>query len=197
LQEKSRWDSGASSLCDLHLQSEQASIELMEGEDVELLTVVATGGPPGASNNLVLSSISDFETSTGDPAELFNLIGVVSNVAQPVDILTKDGKETQRCSITIFDSSQRAIEIAFWGADIKCVPHNLILNESIIMLTNIRIREFKGTVSASFSYQSILYSQPRAVFAAHLSLWLAKNKLKLSYVNWNQMIIKRESGPGT
>lgn len=186
-QEKSKWDAGATSLFELHVQSEQAAISVVTGSEEFRLWNAAVSGPPENAAPVAVDTISAVEVSAD---RFYTLVGVVAAQSAVAEISTKNGASTQRLALTVYDSSEKSIEIVFWGADTRSVPEHLVPHESVVMITQVKSHSFRGNVSAVFGFQSMLYCKPNPKYTRCLLAWHIKNKKRASCLDWFSQTMK-------
>ena len=93
------------------------------------------------------------EASKKKEHDSVDVLGIIDEILPIRDIPLKDGSATQKRSIFLIDQSNYRIEISLWGELAVNFDHPL---NSIVMITNLRVKEFQGKqLGSSFSTKII------------------------------------------
>nr|XP_054763159.1 meiosis-specific with OB domain-containing protein-like [Lytechinus pictus] len=125
--------------------------------------------PFGALQHMPIRESTDYYT-LGDVlangrnlhGEHINLLTIVKKVGAPKDIVTKGGRETKRCEVSLFDETCSSFSMVIWDEEVIDLVQQWEPKETVIFAVDIvaKYDDFRNTMVASVDSKSIFTVNP-------------------------------------
>ena len=122
--------------------------------------------PPGRHSSIG-ELVAQGASSNGQAA---NILAAVKQVKQPISIVTRDGRNVQRCEVKLFDHTVEDFVLTLWDTELIALARNWVSKENIISVISARLayNTYNNKVSAKCDASTLIVTNPSSEEAHNL-----------------------------